>query len=490
VGAVLAVVLVAAIAVLTAGAWWLMFDRSGPASATALPVDEPLHEDEHDHPSHVGHDHPSHAGRDEASSLQLSPQAQRNIGLEVGQVSLSSFQRMITVPAVVVERPGRTKHRLTAPLTGVITDVFAVSGEAVQAGDTLFILRLTHEDLVRAQTEFLKTLEALDVENREIERLESMTQGVVAGKVVLEREYEKQKLEGLLKAQREALVLHGLSPQQIEQISRRRRLLRELQITVPEVHDETSEQHLQEHHSSDVGVTARAASSSGPAPLREQDGSDPTPLVLQELSVARGDFVQAGGVLASFQDLSTLYIEGRAFEQDAGIIAAAAGADRQVTALPEDAEGKTAGVPGLQIAYIANQVETRSRALHFYVNLPNHVTHESSSDEGRRFLTWRYKPGQRMRLRVPVESWEDQLVLPVEAIAEEGAETYVFTQNGDHFDRQPVHVVYRNQQQAVVANDGSLFPGDRVALNSAHQLQMALKNKAGGGVDPHAGHNH
>ena len=29
-----------------------------------------------------------------------------------------------------------------------------------------------------------------------------------------------------------------------------------------------------------------------------------------------------------------------------------------------------------------------------------------------------------------------------------------------------------------------------VAFTGAHQLQMALKNKAGGGVDPHAGHNH
>lgn len=95
-----------------------------------------------------------------------------------------------------------------------------------------------------------------------------------------------------------------------------------------------------------------------------------------------------------------------------------------------------------------------------------------------------------MRLCVPVETWTDQIVLPVEAIADDGVETYVFVQNGDHFDRQAVHVRYRDQQYAVIANDGSLFPGDTVALNSAHQLQMALKNKAGGGVDPHAGHSH
>ena len=45
-------------------------------------------------------------------------------------------------------------------------------------------------------------------------------------------------------------------------------------------------------------------------------------------------------------------------------------------------------------------------------------------------------------------------------------------------------------EPVVIENDGSLFPGDVVAKRGAHQLQMALKNKSGGGVDPHAGHNH
>jgi cobalt-zinc-cadmium efflux system membrane fusion protein len=42
----------------------------------------------------------------------------------------------------------------------------------------------------------------------------------------------------------------------------------------------------------------------------------------------------------------------------------------------------------------------------------------------------------------------------------------------------------------VVAQDGSLFPGDVVALTGAAQLQMALRNRSGGAIDPHAGHSH
>jgi hypothetical protein len=51
-------------------------------------------------------------------------------------------------------------------------------------------------------------------------------------------------------------------------------------------------------------------------------------------------------------------------------------------------------------------------------------------------------------------------------------------------------VKYRDQKYVVIESDGAIFPGDVVALRSAHQMQMAIKNKSGAGADPHAGHNH
>jgi hypothetical protein len=132
----------------------------------------------------------------------------------------------------------------------------------------------------------------------------------------------------------------------------------------------------------------------------------------------------------------------------------------------------------------------QSRTLPFYVRLPNQLTRDVPSPNGLRFIEWKYRPGQRLQLRVPVEEWQQQIVFPVDAIAQEGAEAFVFQQNGNHFDRVPVHVIYRDQAYAVIKNDGSVFPGDIVAQRGAHQLQMALKNKSGGGADPHAGHNH
>ncbi|TWT64357.1 efflux RND transporter periplasmic adaptor subunit [Rubinisphaera italica] len=431
---------------------------------------------------HAGHDHDAHAGHSEETSLELSDQALRNIGLSdetIQPIKLETFRRSITVPAVVVERPGRTRVQVATPMTGVITHVHAVQGEAVEPGTLLFQIRLTHEDLVNAQTEFVKTLGELEVEEKEITRLKEVTRsGAVPGKLLLDREYARDKLTALLRAQREALRLHGLSNNQVDQIASERRLLRELQIFAPSIDS---------HGEEELKLTRRTinqASYQQPIPQAHTG-----PLILQQLDVYKGQSVNAGDTLSILTDYDELFIEGMAFEQDVSQLRQASEQEWTVDAIFQQPGAETQVVEGLDIAYLANTIDTDSRTLHFYVRLPNQVT-KDRRDQGNRYVEWKYLPGQRLQLRVPVEQWPDQIVVPVDAVSREGAESFVFQQNGDHFDRVPVHVKYRDQFSAVIDNDGSLFPGDVVALRGAHQMQMALKNKAGGGVDPHAGHNH
>ncbi|MEM6467984.1 MAG: efflux RND transporter periplasmic adaptor subunit [Planctomycetota bacterium] len=448
---------------------------------------EAASEDAHaENDAHAGHDHGSHAGHNEETSLELSAQALRNIGLSddtIRPVKLEAFRRSITVPALVVERPGRTRVQVATPMTGVITHVHAVQGEAVEPGTLLFQIRLTHEDLVNAQTEFVKTLGELEVEEREIKRLQGVTQsGAVAGKLLLDREYARDKLTALLRAQREALRLHGLSDKQVEQITSERRLLRELQVFAPSIDG---------HSDDELKLTqtfVRQASYRKPVEHAKQEVHT-GPLILQQLDVHKGQSVNAGETLCILTDYDELFIEGMAFEQDVSQLRQASEKEWTVDAIFQQPGDKTEVVEGLNIAYLANNVDPDSRTLHFYVRLPNKIT-KDRREQGNRYVEWKYLPGQRLQLCVPVEEWPEQIVLPVDAVAREGAESFVFQQNGDHFDRVPVHVKYRDQYSAVIENDGSLFPGDVVALRGAHQMQMALKNKAGGGVDPHAGHNH
>lgn len=421
-------------------------DEAEPSSG----VSDPAAADQHDHEP---------GGHDDPNALELSEQARRNIGLRTGPVEIQEFVRHLSVPGIVVERPGQSVVNITAPLTGVVTQLYVTVGQAVTPGQKLFDLRLTHEDVVQAQAELLRTAQELDVIRKEVNRLEEVTRGgAVAGKRLLERKYEEEKQQAVLRAQREALVLHGLDESQVRQILETRRLLPSISVFVPE-----------------LALAPNAASAAAV-------------LQVQSLDVGRGQHVDTGDPLAVLANNAEVLIEGRAFEQDAPAISRALQEGWQVSAVVESAEGQPAIVEGLEILFMASRVDPESRALHFYVLLPNELLRDSQTD-GRRYITWRFKPGQRMQIRVPVEKWQDRIVLPIDALASEGPETYVFRVNGEKLVRQPVHVEYRDQLSAVIANDGSLYPGDEVALNAAHQLLVALKNKSGGG-DPHAGHGH
>lgn len=503
-----------------ANAWIDRSDRPSPAgSDAATHADHDHDHDDHDHADHdhsdhdheahddhaddhdhADHDHADHEGHREETALTLSSQALRNVGLTrdwIRPIEPRTFQRSITVPAVVVERPGRTRVQVATPMTGVITHVHAVQGAAVQPGELLFQIRLTHEDLVLAQTEFVKTLGELEVEEREIRRLKEVTSsGAVAGKLLLEREYAKDKLSALLQAQQEALRLHGLSDEQVAQIARERRLLREMKVFAPSTdrHEDEEIQFARRLlHAAAFQPQGQVSQTQGQLSQPQGRVSQPepqeVPLILRQLDVHKGQSVDAGETLCVLADYAELFIEGLAFEQDVNQLRNASANDWTVDAVFRQAGANAEVLQDLKIAYLANQVDTEARTLRFYVRLPNSVTKDRVVGDSR-YVEWKYLPGQRLQLRVPVEQWANQIVLPVDAVAREGAESFVFQQNGDHFDRVAVHIKYRDQYAVVIDNDGTLKPGDRIAMRGAHQMQMALKNRSGGAVDPHAGHSH
>jgi cobalt-zinc-cadmium efflux system membrane fusion protein len=486
---------------ITRSAWW---EPSQQLIRSAISVNRKVSSlDRHDHGhahlatgedsnAHDGHDH----AHDDGNTLELSVQAQGNIGLAaefLQPIKLETFRRSITVPGIVVGRPGRTRLEISTPMAGVITHVHAVQGEAVDPGTLLFQLRITAEELVATQTNLLRTVGELDVENREIARLSKATEsGAISQKTLLERQYAKEKLDVLLNAQREALRLHGLSERQIEDITTNHKLLRDLQLVAPG-RDQHDEEELKLSGRPFIPVSIQAEHQQRTEDLEHHTHShndSKVPLILQEVMVHKGETVAAGTTLAALADYSELYIEGRAFEQDVEQLSQIADRNWKITAVFEGAANSIRRVENLDLIYSASEIDAVARSLSFFVRLPNEVAREMPSPNGQRFLDWKYRPGQRLQLLVPVEEWDDQIVLPVEAVAREGVESFVFQQNGGHFDRIAIRVAYRDSSHVVVANDGSIFPGDVIALRGAHQMQMALKNKSGGGVDPHAGHNH
>jgi multidrug efflux pump subunit AcrA (membrane-fusion protein) len=435
---------------------WLPFLQG----ASHSPDEQHVHSDEASSEDAHSHEGSPQGGHGDDTSLKLSEQGRKNIGLTLETVALSDFERTIAIPATLVERQGQTKIVVSAPMTGIVTGIHPIRGEAVTPGAPLFDLRLTHEDLVEKQSSLLRSLEELDVVKREVARLEDVTAtGAVAGKRLLEQEYEQHKIEASIRAERQALLLHGLLEEQIQKIVDERQLQHRLTISVPELHEHAATEGHEEF------------------------------LQVSELAVSVGEHVQTGVPLATLADHCELYIEGRAFEHDADALNQAANEKAEVTAIVEGSGGNQQ-VGGLRILHVENEVERESRALKFYILLPNELVRNELTAEGHRFIGWRFKPGQRVEVRIPVETWKGRIVLPVTAVIEEGPERYVYQEVQGRFQRRTVHVEYRDQRHAVIESDGTLFPGDQVAAGGAHQIHLAVKNQAGGGPDPHAGHHH
>ena len=478
----------------------------------------------HDEPAkdeHAGHDH---AGHSDANSLELSESAKKNLGLTeefLQSIELRNYQQIITVPAIIVDRPGRTRTSISAAMTGIVTHVHVATGEAVEAGDLILEMRLTHEDLVTAQKDYLQSLGDRDIENKEIARIEGVVNsGAISPKLLLERQYSRDKLESLLRSQRESLRLHGLTEAQISIIDSQRRLLTEIRVYAP-THDGHSEDEVRltrqrqpkpnqdsdsnserpfdgqrKDHPFQVARFQDISGAIGPqegiapsAVSAPKDSNTKHLLVLQDLQVRKGQSVNAGETLCVLGDYDELLVEGQAFETEVTQIATAKLEGRSVSAIV-NTNGKLERIENLQMSWINNEIDPATRTLKFYVALKNELIEDKLSPTGQRYISWKYRVGQRMELGIPIAEWTEQIVLPVDAVVREGIDSFVFHQNGDHFDRVPVHEKHRDQTHVVVENDGALFPGDVVALRGAHQMQMALKSKSGGGVDPHAGHNH
>ncbi len=123
--------------------------------------------------------------------------------------------------------------------------------------------------------------------------------------------------------------------------------------------------------------------------------------------------------MCTLSDYAELYIEGKAFEQDAPAVAGAAEKGWTIDALVPTTAGQEQ-LSKLKLAYVANSVDQSSRTLSFFVELPNEIIRDEARDEGRRFVSWKYRVGQRMQLLVPIEVWERQIILPVDAVVKDG----------------------------------------------------------------------
>ena len=385
--------------------------------------------------------------RPEVTKVQISQQAEMGLGIVARPIQLREYWRSLEIPGSVVDRPGESDRAIPAPTTGYVTAIVARPGDTLRPGEPLFTLRIAAEFVLNTQAELHKTAKEiqLNAETRErLTRPENVS-AVSPGRLI-ELDQQERRLKAALEASRQVLVNIGLRPEQVAH-AEKGTFATEIRVTVPI-----------------AAKTSKSAEEKTSGPIFE----------VQELKVNLGDPVQSGQTVFLLADHQTLYIEGRAFKQEAKALARAAKEDWPVRAeFVEESRGQWPDLGPLTIHHLANAVDPVSRTFAFYLSLPNQA--DSYTKDGRIYLNWRFRPGQRVRLRVPVERWDAVFVLPTEAVVRDGAEAYVFRRNGDFFERRVVTLLHEDSTEVVLKDDGALTPRQHVVMSGAAALNRALK---------------
>ena len=401
----------------------------------------------------------------EAKTLKLTEQARKNLGLVSKAAKPQVYWRTIEVPGAIVDRPGRSDRGVTSPAVGVVTEVHAFPGDTVKPGDRLFTLRLFSEYLQNTQSEFFKATREVELITEQRTRLEGFVKsGSVPESKLIELDSQLRRQATLIQSYRQDLLTRGLNPEQIDQVAEGT-FVSTIDVVAP------------------PAVKSKKPGEGQPVVLPlVADESEGLAYEVQELIVELGQQVQAGQLLSTLANHQSLFIEGHAFKREASFLAKAAEHNWRVQcSFAEDDEVEWPAVDQtLEIRHLANSIDPTSRTFDFYIPLTNQS--RSYEKDGQTFIVWRFRPGQRVRLQIPVEELKDVLVLPSSAIVREGPEAYVFQQNGDLFNRLPVNVLHEDRLQVVLANDGSVKPGLYLAQSSAASLNRVLKAQAASGI--------
>ncbi len=460
----------------------------------------------HDEDAHLDDEHDQGEHDEEEDHVALTKQAFENLELRMGAMEVRDYWKSRTVPGQIVEVPGKSDLTVAAPVSGVIESVLVRQGQALSASEKLLTVRITDENLAASQSELLATLARAEVVREEIARLEPLTSsGTVSGRKQRDLQYELKQLQAQQETRMQDIRARGLPESVLKSIVEDRRLASTLTISIPTFTTEPT--------------TLPVSLSSAPATKNYS---------IEELKVHPGRSVQRGEPLCSLAYHAELYIQGTAFESDLPALKLLSEKGWTVSAefghVQDDGHAHRLRRENLELLHVENHVDPKSQTFRFYMPLTNEVEQSLTDREGRTFSQWKFKPGQRVHLKIPEERWEKQLLLPAEAVVIEGPNAFVFVQHvhdeehdhdesahDDHDDEDahiedhddhdheqifvelepvPVRLLHRDANVAVIANDGQLHADDQIALNNAFNLHLAMEMQAGGGGGHHHHHDH
>ena len=430
--------------------------------------------DENDH----GHDN-AEPFQKQVAEIALSPTAAKNIGLgdsTITKVKVVDYYKSLSFPAIVVERPGFSTITVPSPVSGVVTKIHHETGVAVEQGEPLFDILLNQQELVKAQTEFLALLRKREINAAELKRLADLDPQIVP-RQRRELDYEKIQIDAEIGIQKNVLLLQGLNENDVtESLEKSGTMIRTMTVFAPPFENEES-----------IASTAHA-------------DEEEHIFTIDELFVTVGTNIDVGESLCRLTDYCKLAVMGKVFAVNEKELVRALTAKSRVAATFEG-HGSRETVGDLALRSIDNKIDATGGTLFCYVDLKNRFTSYEVGTESnlRRYIQWHFKPGQRCELNIEYEPLPGCIVLPVGAVARDFQEMCVFEWVGNEGDKKIwrkklVHLIYQTKDVVVIANDGCVVPGAKVATKGASFILAALeaattKSTGGGGIQ-HGDHVH
>lgn len=396
--------------------------------------------------------------------VRLSVQARKNLGLVAKPLQLTTYWRVIELPGVLVDRPGISDRGVVAPIAGTITRIHAFPGSTVMPDAPLFTIRLVSESLHASQLELYKATREIEIAQRQRKRLSDLAQtGALAQSRIIEIDNQIDRTQVTVDAYRQDLQSRGLPQERIDAAASGE-FVTEMVLRAP------GEEALQT--SKDVLAAEKA----------QEPEQPPFSFEMQSLNVELGQQVAAGHVLCHLADHRALLIEGHGFEDDMPLVQEAARNGWEIE-VEVDAPATDKWPPfseRVKIDHLSNTVDSQTRTFAFFLPLENQW--QSYMQDGVTRVLWRFRPGSRVRLRVPIEKLDNVFVVPQQAVVRDGPEAFVFRQNGELFERRPVHVLYEDRLNAVLASGGAVSPGFYIAQSGAASLNRVMKAQAASGA--------
>jgi membrane fusion protein, heavy metal efflux system len=438
--------------------------------------------------SEQAHDHEAEA----EGKLTLTPQTQSSIGLKTMSVQPDEYTSYFELPAFVRELPGASDLQLGSRFDGIIREVFVSQGETVRAGQALFRMELTDPQLVEAQVTLLEAVEQAKILDTEIRRLEpTVASGAVASKPLIDARNEKQRVDARIRSKTQELLLRGLSDGEIRLITDEGKLMQSVTVTLPP-------RLLPPQLNAENFIT------------------DPdNEMIFEELRIRPGAMARIGDPLCVLSWHAVLAVEGQAYEKDLLRIREAYGSQLPVTVAIGPGNQRLE-IPEQMVAWIASHVDSESTTYPFFVYLRNERLSLRENGQSQ-VVSWKWKPGQPAHILLPGERFSEQFILPPDALAVDGLQSFVFrwcgqTEMHDHdhdqsgetaeeheahsradlFEPVEVTVLHKDKNAVVIRSGELLLPGDRIASNRAVQLMFALRTGSGGqeGHGHEHGHEH